>query len=60
MAFKAGNNKFVRGDGSRADESVVDSSKSKNEKSKKLMYIPNIGTTKEPNFLNPNAKKNFN
>ena len=33
---------------------------SKNKKSKKLMYMPNIGATKEPNLLTFNTKKTFN
>ena len=57
--FRASNNKVIR-NGDRADEMVVDSSKSKNEKSRKLMRMPNIGATKEPNFLTSNAKKVFN
>ena len=57
--FKAGNNEFVRGDG-RADETVVDSFKSKNKKSRKSTYMPNIEAIEEPNFLTPNAKKTLN
>ena len=59
-AFKAGNNKVVGVDGDKADETVIDSSKSKNEKSRKLIYISNIKTTRKPNFLIFNAKKAFN
>ena len=58
-AFKAGNNEVVGGD-NRIDKTVIDLSKSKNEKSRKLTYMPNIGATREPNFLTPNAKKVFN
>ena len=59
-AFRAGNNKVVGGGDDRADETVVDLSKSKNEKSRKLTRMPNIGATGEPNFLTPDAKKAFN
>ena len=58
--FKAGNNKIVRGDNGKANETVVDSSKSKNNKSEKFIYMPNIKTTKKANFLIANAKKLFN
>ena len=59
-AFKAGNDEVV-GDGSgRADKTVVDSSKSKNEKPRKSMRMPNVGAIGEPNFLTPDAKKAFN
>ena len=59
-AFRAGNDEVVGGGGGRADETVVDSSTSKNEKSRKSTRVPNIGATGEPNFLTPNAKKAFN
>ena len=59
-AFKADDNKVVGGDGGKADETVVDSSKFKNEKSRKSMRMPNIGATRKPNFLTPDAKKAFN
>ena len=59
-AFRAGNNEVVRGVGDRADKTVMDLSKSKNKKFRKLMYIPNIKTTRKLNFLTPNAKKAFN
>ena len=59
-AFRAGNDEVVRGGDSRADKTIVDLSKSKNKKSKKLTYIPNIGATKKSNFLTLNAKKAFN
>ena len=57
-AFRAGNDEVVGGDRGRADETIMDLSK--NEKSRKLMYMPNIGATREPNFLTSNAKKTFN
>ena len=57
--FKAGNNEVV-GNGDRANKTVVDLSKSKNKKSRKLMRMPNIKVTGEPNFLTPNTKKAFN
>ena len=59
-AFKADNNEVVGGGSSKTDETIVDLSKSKNEKSKKLTYMSNIGAIKKLNFLNPNAKKAFN
>ena len=59
-AFKTNNNEVVRGGGSRVDETVVDLSKFKNKKSRKLTYMPNIGTIREPNFLTANIKKTFN
>ena len=59
-AFRAGNDEVVGGGGGRADETVVDSSTSKNEKSRKSTRVPNIGATGEPNFLTPDAKKAFN
>ena len=59
-AFRASNREVVRGSVDRADEMVIDLSKSKNEKSKKLKCIPNIGATREPNFLTSNAKNAFN
>ena len=59
-AFKAGNDEVVRSGGGRIDETVVDSSKSKNKKSKKLTCISNIGAIKKSNFLTLDAKKAFN
>ena len=59
-AFRAGNNEVVGGGGGRADEMVVDLSKSKNEKSRKSMRVPNIRATGKPNFLTSDAKKAFN
>ena len=59
-AFRANNNKVVKGSSGRVDETVIDSSKSKNKKSKKLMCIPNIRAIKKPNFLTLDAKKAFN
>ena len=58
-AFKAGINKVFGGDG-RADETIVDSSKSKNKKSRKLTFMPNIRAIEKPNFLTSDAKKAFN
>ena len=45
------------------DEEVVgggDGSKTVRNSSRKLTRVPNIGATREPNFLTPNAKKVFN
>ena len=58
-AFKAGNNKVVGGD-NRANETIVDSSKSKNKKSRKSTCVPNIRAKRKLNFLTSNAKKAFN
>ena len=58
--FGAGNNKVVGSGDARADERIVDSSKCKNKKSRKLTCIQNIGATKEPIFLTADAKKAFN
>ena len=56
-AFKVDNNEVVRGRGSKTNETVVNLSK--NEKSRKSMRMPNIGSTREPNFLTLDAKKAF-
>ena len=58
--FRAGNNKVIGSDGGRADETVVDLSKSKNEKSSKSTHMPNIRAIEKPNFLTSNTKKAFN
>ena len=57
-AFKANDNKVVNNSSGRANRTVVNLSK--NKKSKKSTYMPNIKATKEPNFLILNAKKAFN
>ena len=58
-AFRAEDDEIVSGGGSgRANGTVVNLFK--NEKSKKLTRVPNIGATKKPNFLTPNAKKALN
>ena len=59
-AFRADNNEIVGDGGGRADKTVVDLSKSKNEKSRKSMHVPNIGAMGEPNFPTSNTKKAFN
>ena len=59
-AFRADNDEVVGNDGGRANKTVVDLSKSKNEKSRKSTRMPNIKATREPNFLTPNAKKALN
>ena len=53
-AFRADDDKVV-GIVGRANETVVNLSK--NEKTKKLTHMPNIGATREPNFLTFNAKE---
>ena len=57
-AFRNDDNKVVGGGGDRANKTFVNLSK--NNKSKKLTRVPNIGVTGKPNFLTPNAKKAFN
>ena len=59
-AFRAGNNKFVESGNNKAYETILDLSKSKNKKLRKLTYMPNIGAMGKPNFLTPDAKKSFN
>ena len=59
-AFKAGNDDIVDNSGGKADKTVVDLSKFKNNKFKKLTYIPNIGAIRELIFLIPNTQKTFN
>ena len=56
--FGTNDNKVVGGGSGRANETVVNLSK--NNKSRNLSCIPNIGATKKLNFLTPNAKKAFN
>ena len=51
--FKANDNEIVGGDGGRANETVKNSSR-------KLTHMPNIGTTRELNFLTLDVKKAFN
>ena len=43
--------------GDRADETVINSSKSKNEKFRKSRFMPNIRVIRKLIFLTPNAKK---
>ena len=57
-AFRADDDKVVGSYGSRANETVVNLSK--NKKSRKLTYMPNIEAIEEPTFLTTNAKKSFN
>ena len=59
-AFRAGNNKVVKSDDDRANETVVNSSKFKNEKFKKLTYLSNIRATKKFNFLTSDTNKALN
>ena len=56
-AFKAGNKDVVEGDNNKT---VVDSSKFKNEKSRKLTCISSIRNMEKPNFLTLDVKKAFN
>ena len=59
-AFRSSKNEVVGRGSARADEIVVNSFKSKNEKSRKSTYMPNIRAIGKSNFLTPNAKKVFN
>ena len=56
-AFRADNDEVVGGGVGRAYKTVVNLSK--NKKSKNLTCVPNIGATKEPNFLTFDVKENF-
>ena len=56
--FKADDNKVVGSSSNRANKTVVNLFK--NNKFRNSTYIPNIGATRKPIFLNPNAKKVFN
>ena len=58
--FKTSKNKVVRDGSGRANETVVDLSKFKNKKSRKLIYMQNIEAIRKTNFLIPNAKRAFN
>ena len=55
---RANNNKFINGDSSEANETIMIFFK--NKKSRNLTHMPNIGAKKKPNFLTSNAKKTFN
>ena len=56
--FKVDDNKVVVDGGSRANEMFVNLSK--NNKSRNLICMPNIGAIKKSTFLTSNAKKTFN
>ena len=59
--MKIDNNKVIDSRGSdKANETVANLfNKLKNNKSKKLIHMPNIKAKKKPIFLIPNAKKVF-
>ena len=58
-AFNADDDEVVKVD-DKANKTVVNSSiQSKNEKSKKLTHMPNIGAIGKPNFLTPDAKESL-
>ena len=57
-AFKAYNIKFIYNDNNRTNKTVMNLFK--NNKSRNLIYILNIGTIEEPIFLITNTKKAFN
>ena len=56
--FRFNDNEIVGDSGDRTNEMFVNLFK--NNKSKDLIYIPNVGAIKKPNFSTPNAKKVFN
>ena len=58
-AFKVDNNEFVDGDSNNKTNEIV-VNVSKNNKSKSLMRLPNIGALGKPIFLTSNTKKAFN
>ena len=56
--FKANANKIVDGRNNKANETIVNlSNKSKNNKSRKLTHMPNIGAIEKPTFFTLNVKK---
>ena len=55
--FKADDNEVVK-IGNKINKTVINLFK--NNKSRNLTYIPNIGATKKSIFLTPNIKKIFN
>ena len=57
--FRVDSNKVVNS-GDRADETVVNSSKSKKSKNEKSENSTHIGATRKPTFLTPIAMKVFN
>ena len=60
-AFKANNNKIVNDGDDGVNKTVINlSNKSKNNKSKKLIYMLNIEAIRKSTFLNLNGKKVFN
>ena len=59
--FKVDDNKIIGSSNGKANETVVNlSNQLKNNKSRNLMYMPNIRAIRKLNFLIPNAKKAFN
>ena len=57
-AFEIDKNEIVSNGSSRANKIVINLSK--NKKSRKLTYIPNIRAIEKSNFLISNTKKAFN
>ena len=51
--FRADDNKVVGDGNSRANKTIINSSKN-------LTYMPNLRAIKKPNFLTLHAKKTFN
>ena len=59
--FKANNNKVIRGNSNKANKIITNlSNKSKNDKFRNLIYMPNIRAIKKLTFLTFNVKKVFN
>ena len=61
IAFRTNNNEVVRNGDSKANKMIINLfNKLKNNKSKKLMRVLNIGAMEKPIFLTFNTKKAFN
>ena len=56
--FRVDDNEIIDNGSSETNKMVINSSK--NNKSRNLIYMPNIGAMKKPIFLISNAKKTFN
>ena len=56
--FKADDNEVVGGGGDRANKTIVNLFK--NNKSRNLIHMPNIGATRKHNFLTSDIKKALN
>ena len=60
-ALRVGNNKVIRNDSNKANKKIINLfNKSKRNKSRNLMYKPNIKAIRKSTFLIFNIKKTFN